>query len=318
MLDNNACNHFINHLLTHPLFTGKSLTLLLSNEYLNFKIKKSLEHSSPKLAIKQLSIEDSSYDLLKKNIHEKEVTVLFMNHITSIESMEKNKLLAKKITPLINLYSKKIIGFTDINNMFNEVFNISPTRIKYLNNSLINSCKSSERMIIRSPTGTNLSIMMKDCKKWASIHGFGDSDDHTPSEVATYSKSISGEFFFRGMFLCQIPFSLKYGFIDEPISITIKNGRIISVKCTNKELKKDLDLYFSAHDDHQNITEIGLGTNEGLSYLPDVSASFIERYPGLHLGLGGEHQGSFHLDLISCDSIIYLDKKKLFDNQYFI
>ena len=99
MLDNNACNHFINHLQTHPLFTGKSLTLILSNEYLNFQIKKSLEHSSPKLAIKQLSIENSSYDLPKKNIQEKEVSVLFMNHITSIESMKKISFLQRRSTP---------------------------------------------------------------------------------------------------------------------------------------------------------------------------------------------------------------------------
>ena len=120
------------------------------------------------------------------------------------------------------------------------------------------------------------------------------------------------------MFLCKIPFSLKYGFIDEPIIFEIKSGRINSIKCTNKSLEQDINHYLSSHNDHRNITKIGFGTNEGLSYLPEVSASFIERYPGLHLGLGGSVQGSIHMDLISCDSIINLDKTTIFNKKFLI
>jgi aminopeptidase len=318
MLEHNACHNFINHLYAHPFFIGKSLTLILSSEYLGLDIQRSLKHVKPELAIHQLSIENSDYQHIRKHVEEDDISILFLNHISSIKSIEKNKILAKKINPLINSYSNKIIGFTDINNMFNDIFRIPPERIKYLNQTLIQDCKNSKTMNITSTKGTNLSISMKTCKKWASIQGFGDSDDHTPSEVATYTKNISGEFYFRGMFLCQIPFSLKHGFINDPIKITIKKGRITALKCTNKELKKDLHEYLFAHDDHRNIREIGLGTNEGLSYLPNVSASFIERHPGLHLGLGGSIAGSIHMDLISCDSIIHLDKKMIFNDKFFI
>ena len=318
MLDKNACNNFIEHLNSHSAFNQKDMTLLLSSEYIDYEIKKSLLSVNPKLSIDQLSIENCDYEYIKRFINKNSIAVLFINHISSFEAMEKNKLLADKIDPLIRDFSEKAVGFTDINDMFNDVFSTSLQRLKHLNKTFINLCNSANLMKIYSANGTHLSVVTKTCKKWVSILGFGDSDDHTPSEVATYTKDISGEFFFRGMFLCKIPFSLKYGFIDEPFIFEIKSGRINSVKCVNKSLEQDINHYLSSHDDHRNITEIGFGTNEGLSYLPEVSASFIERYPGLHLGLGGSVRGSIHMDLISCDSIIKLDETTIFNKKFLI
>ena len=83
-------------------------------------------------------------------------------------------------------------------------------------------------------------------------------------------------------------------------------------------LEKDLYYYLDRDPSHRIIEEIGIGTNEGIKELYPVNAGFIERHPGLHLGLGGKEKGSVHMDFISCDSQIAFDNQMIFDDRFLI
>ena len=65
------------------------------------------------------------------------------------------------------------------------------------------------------------------------------------------------------------------------------------------------------------VEEFGIGTNLNVR-LHGRNASFEERHPGLHLGLGGGERGSHHLDLVFSSGTILFDDTVIFDGSFHV
>ncbi|MDB6369277.1 leucyl aminopeptidase [Photorhabdus bodei] len=151
--------------------------------------------------------------------------------------------------------------------------------------------------------------------KWTSIDGSGNIDV-IPGEIASHIKSLNGSVSFSGTFLSTAPFAIKYGVVNDMMTINIKEGEIIGFDCENDEFSQDFNLYLNHNHGNRIVEEFGIGTNMGVKALYGRNAGFEERHPGLHLGLGGGVKGSHHLDLIFSGGKIAFDQTVFFDNGY--
>lgn len=161
-------------------------------------------------------------------------------------------------------------------------------------------------LVITNNRGTRVTVDLVVANPWTSIDGtsFGEI---IPGEIASYSPEINGTSHFTGSFLSMIPIALKHGVTTDPIIFNIKKSKIQSFQCNDIELTKDLDYFFGYTDDHSNIEEIGIGTNEGITRLHGKNASFEEKHCGIHFGLGGKEDGTFHLDMMMQHSAFKTD-----------
>lgn len=225
---------------------------------------------------------------------------------------------SKEMQPYSQYFAKdplKVIFINDMYEQFLDIYSVNPLRIKSLNESLINLAKKSKILTITDNIGSNITVDLVNANPWTSIDGttFGEI---IPGEIASYSPGINGVLYFTGSFLSMIPIGLKYGVIDEPVQFIFKNSRVESFSSKNIELSNDLNYFFEYSDDHRQIHEIGIGTNEGITKLFGKNASFEEKHCGIHFGLGGKADNTFHLDMMMSHSIFKFDDQLVYDGAY--
>ncbi len=225
---------------------------------------------------------------------------------------------SEEMKPYARYFSEdplKVIFINDMLEQFNQVFSIKPKRIQELNNKLIDLAKQSKNLEITDNIGTLVNVDLRVVTHWSSIDGttFGEI---IPGEIASYSPEFNGTLCFTGSFLSMIPIGIKHGVIVDPIQFIFKKSRVHSFHCNNSELSKDLNYFFEFSDDHAHIHEIGIGTNEGITKLYGKNASFEEKHVGIHFGLGGKEDGTFHLDMMMQDSIFKFDNQLIFDGSF--
>ena len=81
----------------------------------------------------------------------------------------------------------------------------------------------------------------------------------------------------------------KYGSLEStPVIIAVENGRAIkeSVRCDNKQLRKELTKYlFEIDENASRVGEFAIGTNTGLTKLI-YNLLQDEKFPGVHIAFG--------------------------------
>jgi hypothetical protein len=209
----------------------------------------------------------------------------------------------------------KVIFINDMYEQFPDIYSVNPQRIKSLNKSLISLAEKSKILTITDNIGTNVTVDLAKANPWTSIDGttYGEI---IPGEIASYSPGINGVLYFTGSFLSMIPIGLKYGVIEDPIKFVFKNSKVESFSSSNIELSNDLNYFFEYSEDHLQIHEIGIGTNEGIKKLFGKNASFEEKHCGIHFGLGGKADDTFHLDMMMTHSIFKFDDQLVYDGAY--
>jgi aminopeptidase len=89
-------------------------------------------------------------------------------------------------------------------------------------------------------------------------------------------------------------FTRKYGSLENtPVIIEVENGRTVkqSIRCDNKQLRKELTKYMFEIDEHgSRIGEFAIGTNTGLTELI-YNLLQDEKFPGVHIAFGSPLPG---------------------------
>jgi len=262
-----------------------------------------------------INAEDYAFDLADLSNLESTVYVFMCDPVARQQFSTKSPAYINALNQLMReTGAKGLYRLFDMGEQFDEIFAVSPERIYDLNQKLIHSGTQSKTLHLTSKLGTELSVDLTSASHWTSYDG--RSLGFPPGEVAFYPRVMEGEVQFTGALLCGIPIGLKHGLIRDPISMTIRDARLQRIACSNVALEKDLNLFFGLNEGNKQIIEVGLGTNEGISRLYGRSATFEERFCGMHFGFGGEVPGSMHCDFIFDQCTIHFDEKLVFDGQY--
>jgi aminopeptidase len=222
----------------------------------------------------------------------------------------------------------RVFDFTDY--LFTHGFQASREQLEDVNRRIISKAAGSNALRCRSGSGTDLEIEFDPRFGW--IDSCGRPGPGAPgvlpaSEVATYSSKVNGVLVADGAVNTNFGFVGDPRLADSPITVQFENSYVREARCDHP-LITSLLTQFLAVENADRVGEIGFGTNLGITEFVPMLSHINERFPTLHIGLGGNNQGAeivgwqcpLHFDLIlgKCTltvdgSIIHADSEYILD-----
>ena len=192
--------------------------------------------------------------------------------------------------------------------------------IDALSQRLIERARVTQRITCRTPAGTDFEGEFSPSLKWLKTSGIITPDKwgNLPGgEIFTSPYNSNGRFVVDGVvgdYLCQ-----KYGDIGKtPLTIEIRDNRIISLACANKELLAEFDAYCHTDENSNRVGEFAIGTNLACTHIIGHILQ-DEKLPGIHIAFGhpySEHTGqnwksTTHIDCVGRFFDIWLDDEQV-------
>jgi leucyl aminopeptidase (aminopeptidase T) len=199
--------------------------------------------------------------------------------------------------------------------------------IDALSQRLIERARHAERIICKTPRGTNFEAEFSPKLKWLKTSGIITPEkwSNLPGgEIFTSPANSNGTFVVDGVvgdYLCS-----KYGDLhDAPLTIAVKSNRIVDLACDHKELLEDFRAYTSTDENSNRVGEFAIGTNTALTH---VIGNILqdEKIPGVHIAFGhpyAEHTGAdwkskTHIDCVGRDFDVWFDDEQVMGNGRFL
>jgi hypothetical protein len=201
---------------------------------------------------------------------------------------------------------------------FKYALNVTPQTLSGVNGALLTRMMPAKGIHVSSSSGTSLDIELDSERyRWISNRGVQREGAFLilpPGEVSTFPANINGVLVADGAFNLAVSTSIDARLAAHPVTIEIRDGRVVSYACDNSSVRRLLGSFFDVKNTDR-VGELGFGTNVGIQRFVPLNSHINERHPGVHLGLGA-HQQSFeavhyrcdiHLDLITSDATIVID-----------
>jgi len=199
--------------------------------------------------------------------------------------------------------------------------------IDALSQRLVERARQAERVICKTPNGTDFQADLSPKLKWLKTSGLISKDKwgNLPGgEIFTAPWNTNGVFVVDGVvgdYLCE-----RYGDLQSnPLTIEVENNRIRSLKSSNKDLRDDFRAYTSTDENSNRVGEFAIGTNTACR---DVIGHILqdEKIPGVHIAFGhpyAEHTGAnwvstTHIDCVGRDFDIWFDDEKVMERGKFL
>jgi len=189
-----------------------------------------------------------------------------------------------------------------------------------LSQRLIERARHAERIKCRTPHGSDFEGEFSPKLKWLKTSGIITPEKwgNLPGgEIFTSPKNTNGIFVVDGVvgdYLCS-----KYGDLqDTPLTIEVRDNRIVDLRCENKELLEEFRAYTSTDENSNRVGEFAIGTNTACTH---VIGNILqdEKIPGVHIAFGhpySEHTGAdwfskTHIDCVGRDFDIWFDGEQV-------
>jgi leucyl aminopeptidase (aminopeptidase T) len=196
-----------------------------------------------------------------------------------------------------------------------------------LSQRLIERARAAKKIICRTPGGTDFSAEFDRSLKWVKTSGIISPEKwgNLPGgEIFTAPAQTNGTFVVDGVvgdYLCQ-----KYGDLrDAPLTIEVKDNRIVDLRCDHRELLEDFRSYTSTDENSNRVGEFAIGTNPACTH---VIGNILqdEKIPGVHIAFGhpyAEHTGAnwvskTHIDCVGRDFDIWFDGDRVMERGKFL
>ena len=200
-------------------------------------------------------------------------------------------------------------------------------KVDELSQKLIEKARKAKTITVKNSAGTNMVGEFSSSLKWLKTSGIISVEKwgNLPGgEIFTSPYNVNGVFVVDGVvgdYLCQ-----KYGDLkDTPLSIEIKDSRIVKMECSNKELLEEFTAYIMTDENSNRVGEFAIGTNIACKKvighilqdekLPTVHIAFGHPYSA---HTGADWQSTTHIDCVSVDCSIWLDEEQVMDNGKFL
>ena len=199
--------------------------------------------------------------------------------------------------------------------------------IDALSQRLVERARRTRRISCQTPAGTDFRAEFSTALKWLKTSGIITPDKwgNLPGgEIFTSPANSHGRFVVDGVvgdYLCQ-----KYGDLhDAPLTIDVKDNRIVDLQCEHKELLEEFRAYTSVDENSNRVGEFAIGTNTACAR---VIGNILqdEKIPGIHIAFGhpyAEHTGAdwvskTHIDCVGRDFDIWFDDEKIMQGGKFL
>jgi aminopeptidase len=196
-----------------------------------------------------------------------------------------------------------------------------------LSQRLVERARLANKIKCSTPAGTDFEGEFSPTLKWLKTSGIITPEKwgNLPGgEIFTSPMNSNGVFVVDGVvgdYLCQ-----KYGDLQAtPLIIEVKDNRIRSLRCDDKELLEEFHAYTSSDENSNRVGEFAVGTNTACTH---VIGNILqdEKIPGIHIAFGhpyAEHTGAdwvskTHIDCVGRDFDIWFDDEKVMEGGKFL
>jgi aminopeptidase len=199
--------------------------------------------------------------------------------------------------------------------------------IDALSQRLIDRARAARKITCRTPAGTDFEAEFSPKLKWLKTSGIITPEKwgNLPGgEIFTAPLNTNGTFVVDGVvgdYLCS-----KYGDLhDAPLTIEVKNNRIVDLRCDHKTLLEEFRAYTTTDENSNRVGEFAIGTNTACTH---VIGNILqdEKIPGIHIAFGhpyAEHTGAdwkskTHIDCVGRDFDIWFDGEQVMNRGKFL
>jgi len=189
-----------------------------------------------------------------------------------------------------------------------------------LSERLIQRARRAKQIRCSTPHGTEFEGEFSPKLKWLKTSGIISREKwgNLPGgEIFTAPMNTNGIFVVDGVvgdYLCA-----KYGDLhDGPLTIEVRDNRIVDLRCDNKELLEEFRAYTSTDENSNRVGEFAVGTNTACTH---VIGNILqdEKIPGIHIAFGhpySEHTGAdwkskTHIDCVGRDFDVWFDGEQV-------
>jgi aminopeptidase len=185
-----------------------------------------------------------------------------------------------------------------------------------LSQCLIERARQAERIICKTPHGTEFEAEFSPKLKWLKTSGIITREKwgNLPGgEIFTAPTNTNGVFVVDGVvgdYLCE-----RFGDLQSaPLTIEVENNRIRSLRSENKDLREEFRAYTSTDENSNRVGEFAIGTNTACTHIIGHILQ-DEKIPGAHIAFGhpyAEHTGAnwvskTHIDCVGRNFDIWFD-----------
>jgi len=199
-------------------------------------------------------------------------------------------------------------------------------KIKKLSKKVYELVKKAKKIEVTTEKGTNLIVTFN--PKWKWIIADGDIKNSKTGwsnlpdgEVFTAPLKVNGKAVIDG---CLGDYFISLGKLKTPVTLKIKNNRVIDIKTQNNKLETELKKYIKQDKNANRIGEFAIGTNIGLK---KIIGNLLqdEKFPGVHIAMGdcypketlAPFPSKAHLDGVILKTTIKVDGKEIMNKGKF-
>ncbi len=200
---------------------------------------------------------------------------------------------------------------------YDEVFSLT--------NQVYDIVRNARRIHVTSAKGSNVTATFNKDWKWIPCHGRyntqGKWGNLPEGEIFTAPATVDG------VIVCDVLgdfFSQKYGVLEQPVVITVKNGYVTEVTSEDAALAKEVRDYLFSVPNGNRVGEFAIGT---LTSLKRLVGNLLqdEKMPGLHVAFGNPYpeftgadwNAKIHVDVIPSNCTIEVDDRVIMRNGEF-
>jgi aminopeptidase len=201
---------------------------------------------------------------------------------------------------------------------YDEVFSLT--------NQVYDLVRHAKTIHVTSAKGSDVTATFHDDWDWVPCHGRyheqGKWGNLPEGEVYTAPATVDG------VLVCDVLgdyFSHKYGVLEHPVVITVKQGYVTDVICEDAAIAQDVRDYLFSVPNGNRAGEFAIGT---LTSLKKLVGNLLqdEKMPGLHVAFGNPYpqftgadwDASIHVDVIPSCCTIEVDGRLIMRDGEFV
>jgi aminopeptidase len=243
--------------------------------------------------------------------------------------VQRNELKSRmQLTDIVNRRKMRHGHMVNINRqMMLEGMRADFHKVDALSSKVIDIVRNAKQVRATTKGGSDFVADLNPNYRWVKTSGLISPDKwgNLPGgEVFTSPGDVNGTLVIDGVvgdYLCE-----KFGsLIDSPLTLRVKDNRLVEAFSDNKELENDFWKYTHTDENSDRVGEFAIGTNIELK---QVIGHILqdEKFPGIHIAFGnpyGVHTGadwfsSTHIDVVATRFDIWVDDRKIMDDGKFL
>jgi aminopeptidase len=194
------------------------------------------------------------------------------------------------------------------------------TMVDRLSEQLLKRMHAARSLTVRTDAGTSLVAHFDAAFDWVKTSGLISRrywSNLPAGEVFTTPAQVDGTFVCDGT--AGDHFCGKYGDLKStPLVMEIRDGRLISAKCSRKDLEEEFWSYCHTDENSDRVGELAFGTNLSLSDMIGILLQ-DEKLPGVHLAFGDPYgsqthakwSSRTHVDVLARHCNVWIDEEQV-------